>query len=263
MKKSKLIALAGILCIGAFNITTISSRPDGAPEPATGGPAESGATCVQGGCHGGSVTNNATYMSADIPVAGYTPGTTYNITVNMPSSGKKGFMFSAQDAAGMFMGTPISGTSSKVVFTHYITHTSAKSSNPGVWSFQWTAPAKGSGAVNLHGMFAIGTMNTAKQVITVQENTLSGVTELAEQLKLNSYVAEGRLDVKFTLGTQAHTSLKLMNLAGQTCAELQPGVLPSGEQHLSLPVAALNSGVYVLHINVNGQQAVQKVLISQ
>lgn len=265
MRKSRLIALAGLTVIGLFNVSTISSRPDGAPEAATGGPAEGGATCVQGGCHGGTVSNNATYMTADIPVAGYTPGTTYNITVNMPSSGKKGFMFSAQNTSGTFLGTPIAGTGtgSKVTLTHYITHTSAKTSNPGVWTFQWTAPAKGSGAVNLHGMFAIGTMNTAKQVITVQENTTSGLLELAEEIDLNTYVSEGQLKVQFNLNTTSTTSLKLMNLAGQTCATLEAGTLGAGAQYLNLPVAALNSGVYLLHMDINGRQAVRKVMIGQ
>lgn len=158
------------LSVIIFTTTQILSLPTGAAAPATGGPAEGGATCSQSSCHSGSVSTVSNVLVSDIPAAGYTPGSTYNLTVTVIGSGWKGFMVSAQNSSGTFLGTLITGTLSKIVFGNYITHSSDKSTSPAVWSFQWKAPAVGSGDVTFYGAFAITKFATQKQSITVHEN---------------------------------------------------------------------------------------------
>jgi hypothetical protein len=173
--KKQIITFSALLFTLALSVQQIVSNPTGAPLQASGGPAEGGATCSQSGCHSGTPTTVTNIITTDIPAEGYTPGTTYNITVTVTGSGWKGFMMSAQDAAGNFRGTLLAGTGSKVVFTNYITHSSDKSSSPAIWTFKWTAPTAGSGSVNLYGAFAVTRNATRKQMVTIQEKVNANV----------------------------------------------------------------------------------------
>ena len=265
MKKTKLFAAAGMIAVCVFTLPGIQSQPKGAPAVATGGPAEGGATCAQNGCHAGTATSGATFMSTDIPAEGYTPETQYNITINMPSSGKKGFMFSAQDSIGTLLGTVTAGSGSKVVFNNYVTHDAVKTSNPGVWTFKWTAPAAGTGKLNLHGAFAINTTNTRTQVIAVNEKLASGLNELAQQIGLKTYhnTAEQLLNLAFNLNNSQAVKVQLLNLNGQVCNTIFDGNMQGGAQTLSATTNAQNAGVYLLQIQLDDQAAYQKVMISK
>ncbi len=265
MKKTKLFAAAGMIAVCVFTLPTIQSLPTGAPAAASGGPAEGGATCAQGGCHSGSAVAGATFMSTDIPTEGYTPGTQYNITVNMPSSGKKGFMFSAQDSVGNFKGTTAAGTTSHLFSTNYVTHNTQNTSNPGVWTFKWTAPAAGTGKVNLHAAFAINTTSTKTQVIAVNEKLASGLNELAQQIGLKAYhnTTEQVLNLAFNLNNNQAVKVQLLNLNGQVCNTIFDGNMQAGAQTLSAATTAQNAGVYLLEIQLGNKAAYQKVMISK
>ena len=265
MKKKYLFSLIAITSISILSFSNLQSEPNGSPAAASGGSAEGNATCSQGGCHFGSATSGATFMSTDIPAEGYTPGMQYNITMSITGTGKKGFMFSAQTGSGQFMGTLTSGTGSKVTLTNYITHSSAKTSSPGVWTFKWTAPAAGTGAVNLHAAFAVTRSTTSTQVITVNEKLSSGLNELAQEMGLNTYfnATEKQVELAFNLKNSNNVTVSLINMSGQVCAELFNGSLQSGEQHLSASTAALKAGVYFTQIRVGDQVAIKKVAITE
>jgi len=171
MKKINMIALSVILMVIIVTVKNLQSNPTGAPAAASGGPAENGNTCFNSGCHTGSPSIVNNFITSDIPAEGYIPGTTYNVTVSVSGFGKKGFMFSAQKSNGTFMGSLTAGAGSHVSFTNYITHSSAKNTSPAVWTFKWTAPAAGSGAINFYGAFAATTNTTFKQTLTIQEKT--------------------------------------------------------------------------------------------
>lgn len=267
MKKTKLFAAAGMIAVCVFTLPGIQSQPTGAPAAASGGPAEGGATCAQSGCHSGTATSGATFMSTDIPTEGYTPGTQYNITISIPSMGKKGFMFSAQDSVGNFKGTPVAGTTSKLFSnnTNYVTHITPNTSNPGVWTFKWTAPAAGTGKLNLHGAFAINTSSTRTQVIAVNEKLASGLNELAQQIGLKAYhnSTEQVLNLAFNLNNNQAVKVQLLNLNGQICNTIFDGNMQAGAQTLSAATAAQNAGVYLLEIQLGNKAAYQKVMISK
>jgi hypothetical protein len=262
MKKTIMLFITVLTLVGVLSIAGLNSQPLGAPEPASGGPAEGGATCS--GCHGGTTTTVTDRMTTNIPTEGYTPGTTYNVTVSFSGTGRKGFMFSAQNAGGSFKGTPISGTGSQVVFTNYITHSAAINSTAATWTFQWIAPAAGTGDVNLYGAFAVTKANTTKQVITVKEKVNTGINEIAKEIALTSYVNnnEKSLTVAFNLKQQAHVNLTLENYNGQVCEELHSGNLTSGAQQYSASTQHLKAGVYFIKVQVGNQTYFQKVLIT-
>lgn len=155
MKKLILFAFAGCLALTMvfWPETNAHSNGSGAPTGYTGSPHEfSGRTCGSGGgCHGGGATNQAGWITSDIPACGYTPGQTYTITVfvTFPGRTKFGFSLSPQNTnTGATAGTMVAGTGTQLQSSsRYITHTSAGTAQTGTnsrtWTFQWTAPATG------------------------------------------------------------------------------------------------------------------------
>ena len=137
----------------------------GAPASKANDPSSGSANCT--GCHSGTATNNAAiaYITSNIPSTGYVPGTTYTVTANVVYAGKTrfGFEVSPQNAAGTQKGTITitDPTNTKVVSTKYVTHTSAGNTGSGsrAWSFNWTAPAAGTGQVGFYGAFIVGNNN--------------------------------------------------------------------------------------------------------
>lgn len=141
--------------------------PSGSPAGYTGSPGD-GQDCS--GCHGGSTAPVTGWITSDIPPAGYAAGTTYNITVTVSGSGKKGFEVSPQDPSGTQLGTLIAGTGSHLTGgTKYVTQNSGQNANPYTWVFQWTAPAAGTGEVTFYGAFAITDNTTKTSTLVVQE----------------------------------------------------------------------------------------------
>lgn len=129
----------------------------GAPSGKANDPASGNANCT--GCHSGTATTNAAIgnITTNIPASGYVPGTTYQITANVVYAGKTrfGFEVSPQNSAGVQKGTITitDATNTKIVSTKYVTHTSAGNTGSGArsWSFNWTAPAAGTGNVTFYG----------------------------------------------------------------------------------------------------------------
>lgn len=171
MKKiiySMLAVMVITISISGFN--TAISNPDGAPAGKTGSPGDGGATCQASGCHTGAPTTVANIITSNVPVTGYVPATTYTITVTVTGTGKKGFQVSPQNTAGTLLGTLTAGTGNKIVGTKYVTHMSAKNTATAVWTFQWKAPAAGTGAVTFYGAFAITQNSIKKSTLVLQED---------------------------------------------------------------------------------------------
>lgn len=152
MKRNLLIVLSaiiGIIVVSGF--ATMS--PTGAPPAKTGSPGD-GSNCTE--CHGGTPTTTPGLITSNIPAAGYTAGQTYQITAtnNLTGNGKFGFEVSPQNAAGTQLGTLAAGAGSKLVGgTKYVTHSNANETTSS-WTFNWTAPASGTGQVTFYGAFA-------------------------------------------------------------------------------------------------------------
>ena len=169
MKKIVLSLFLLFVVFSVFNLLAPNaiSNPTGAPAGNTGSPSDA-TTCAES-CHGGSAVTQAGLITSNIPTAGYTPGTTYTITASISGTGNKGFQVSAQNTAGTELGSLIAGTGSQIVGIKYITHSSAKSSTAATWTFQWIAPAAGTGSVTFYGAFAITQSTTKKSTLVVNE----------------------------------------------------------------------------------------------
>ncbi len=136
------------------------TNTSGGPSGLTGSPGD-GATCTN--CHSGPTPIPVSgWITSNIPAGGYTPGTTYTITATATRNNhsKFGFEVSPQNVAGTKKGTLIltNTTQTQLVGSGaYITHTSSgvSGTNTKSWSFNWTAPVAGTGAVNFYGAFNV------------------------------------------------------------------------------------------------------------
>ncbi len=154
------IGIIGLMIVDAgFN--KADSHTNGAATAHTGSPGDGGATCNN--CHAGPTpATEAGLITSTIPVSGYTAGQTYTITATVARQDhtKFGFEISPQDLTGNLLGTLIltNTTEMQLIGTgKYITHQSAGVTgvNSRTWTFDWTAPAAGTGDVTFYGAFNI------------------------------------------------------------------------------------------------------------
>jgi hypothetical protein len=99
-------------------------------------------------CHGSS--NGGTLLAlTGLPSAGYTAGTTYNLSFTVTSSGFAKAGFSLECSAGSWSSSNSDVTLSAGADPNQITHNGPKTmtGTSATWNFSWTAPASGSGAV--------------------------------------------------------------------------------------------------------------------
>lgn len=192
-----LLSIASILVLTSF----VAFYPTGAPPAKTGSPGD-GSNCTE--CHGGTATSVTGWITSNIPAGGYTPGQTYQITATnqLTGTGKFGFEVSPQNAAGTLLGTLVAGTNSQLVGSNkYVTHTNANTT-VSAWTFNWTAPAAGTGTVTFYGAFAKGKPGPVRlSTLVVNELTVSPppaagpISGPASVCKNNSYT--------YTVGTIA------------------------------------------------------------
>jgi len=157
--KKRLLTLGAVMAMVVLLLSTTNTIGylTGAPSGKANDPSSGNSNCTS--CHSGTATTNATIanITTNIPATGYVPGTTYTITANVTYAGKTrfGFEVSPQNSAGVQKGTITitDPTNTKIVSTKYVTHTSAGNTGTGArsWSFNWTAPAAGTGAVTFYG----------------------------------------------------------------------------------------------------------------
>ena len=165
--KRKFLSLTLVISFTSIFVGSIYNNahtdPTGSPNARTGSPGDGGNTCAISGCHTGiTVRSKSNIISSNIPAEGYTPGTRYTITATSNSSANRntfGFQISPQTTTGTLVGTLAVSNSTQTQITgggKYITHKQAGiTGTSGVksWSFNWTAPAAGAGAVTFYGCF--------------------------------------------------------------------------------------------------------------
>ncbi|MES2286614.1 MAG: choice-of-anchor V domain-containing protein [Bacteroidota bacterium] len=162
--KAKISISIFAMVIGSIFISEYSSpaigSTSGSPAGRTGSPGD-GVSCAASGCHSGGATPQVGLITSNIPIEGYSPGQTYTITGTITTSGKTkfGFQISPQNTTGSLKGSLILTNTSATQLVgsgKYVTHKSTGTSFPSgtaTWSFDWTAPVAGSGALTFYGAF--------------------------------------------------------------------------------------------------------------
>lgn len=253
MKKIVLSLFLSFAVFSVFNLLAPNaiSEPTGSPASNTGSPAD-GTTCAES-CHGGSAVTQAGLITSNIPTAGYTPGTTYTITATISGTGKKGFQVSPQNISGTLLGSLIAGSGNKIVGTKYVTHSSAKTTATATWTFQWIAPAAGTGEVTFYGAFAITTNSTKKSTLVVNEAVVVSTPTITSFTPTNAAAGAtvtitgtgftGATAVSF--GGTAATSFTIVNA---TTIQAVVGSGASGDVIVTNPSGSANKSGFVFVI---------------
>lgn len=221
-----LAAVAAVIFLTGYSGQNLK-YPGGSPAGYTGSPFD-GKDCSISGCHGGSATTATGWITSNIPAGGYTPGSTYNITVTVTGSGNHGFEVSPQSPSGTLLGTLISGTGSKLTGSgKYVTQSYSQSGNPQSWVFQWIAPVAGTGDVTFYGAFCVK-KNTTKLSTLVVGESLAPLTVVASAIP--STVCAGQtaqLNAAVTGGSGSYTYSWTSIPSGFTSTLQNPTAIPS------------------------------------
>lgn len=156
MKKTILLSTAAILMSGlmSFDILYINGEPD-----FTGSPADGGLTCTT--CHSDFAVNtgggSVTIATLPVITAGYAPGSDYTITVTVTKTGQTafGFGFEALNSNNTLAGTLTATNAFTQTMTgagpvNMVHNGSGLGTDSYTFSFKWTAPAIGTGAVTFY-----------------------------------------------------------------------------------------------------------------
>ncbi len=163
------------IAIASIFVSEFAIGDNNGPSNGRTGSPKDGSNCTN--CHSGTATSANGLITSTVPAAGYTAGTKYTFTAtiaNPGTKGKWGFQISPQNNAGTLLGTLVVTNTTNTQLkpsSKYIEHTSAgnKSSS---WSFDWTAPASGTGDVTFYGAFLIGDNFNNTSGDQVQTSTL-------------------------------------------------------------------------------------------
>lgn len=264
MTKIVLLLVVALL-IGGFSGQQGLKYPTGAPAGYTGSPGD-GKNCTS--CHGGTATNTSGIITTDIPPTGYVAGYTYNITVTVTGTGKKGFQLSPQKPTGEQVGTLLPGTASQVLSGgKYITHTQASTASTATWNFQWQAPSQpGTGPVTFYLAHVRNKPNVFLSNLTVEENYHVGQPEASqgEGLRVWPNPVNGVFNVSFFASEDSEANLSLIPVNGGNTLPLFSGRANLGLNYwqLNRPEQA-SPGLYLLRIQLASCTLMTKILIQK
>lgn len=249
-----------------------AASTNGAPAGRTGSPGDV-FNCTS--CHPGSATTISGLITSDIPLAGYIPGQTYTITGSITSIGKTkfGFQVSPQDSAGSELGTLVitDPAKTKLVGTtgNYVTHLTAGTSFPAgtaTWSFDWIAPAVGTGDVTFYGAFNITNNNNNSSgdairlsTLIVQENVPATLNDI-ENLEVwnvypNPFVGIIHLN---SLSNSKIESLKIFDITGKLVRTIENVELQKNKE---IDISDLRSNeTYLLNIVTERGLSIEKII---
>jgi hypothetical protein len=251
------------------------SNNSGAPAGRTGSPAD-GLTCATSNCHAGNPTiSPSQIITSNVPVSGYLAGQTYTITAACAQVGinKYGFQISPQATNGSLLGQLIitNTTTTKIVSTKYVTHTASGTAGIGgrTWSFNWVAPAAGTGDVTFYGSFnftnssstAGGDIIRTNTLLISEDLTTSGIApvngdKLAAILYPNPIQSDATL--RINLESQETVLVKILSLNGQLIAEPMEFFGTPGTNEFSIQVPGnLNTGAYKLMVTAGNASSVK------
>jgi hypothetical protein len=250
-----------------------------------GSPGET--TCNTSGCHTGNPLN-ASGGSIVIDAPGlangqYFPGATYPINVTVSRSGAAifGFGFEALRSTGANGGTlAITNAAqtqlkSAVILgntrTNVVHQMNAGVSSPGskTFSFNWTAPASGTGAVTFYaaGNATNGNGSTSGDFIYTTSLALTesatGINESDNNpiaLSVFPNPAHDFINIKYQSLNQANASVRLISMDGKTVKSLSNDNAGNGEQSITLPTPE-KSGIYFIEVEVAGKTTVEKLVV--
>jgi hypothetical protein len=277
--KTKISISIFAVAISSVVISEYSSSADGSNGGAIAGvcgdPAGGGKTCNQATCHTGApVTVDTGWITTNIPIAGYTAGSTYTITAKATRANhtRFGFEISPQNAAGTLEGTLINTVAASTQIltgNKYITHKATGTTGTTgfhTWTFNWTAPATGNGPVTFYGAFNITNNdgnNTGDSIVTstivVTEKTTTGIKELKDISNLISVYPNPTTNNFFVSNSLNETENMTVNISDMNGKLVQKIQNVNGSKS-SINIDDLAKGFYFLRIETSRGDVLKKII---
>ena len=128
-----------------------------------------------------------------------------------------------------------------------------------VWTFQWTAPAKGTGDVNFYGAFAITRNTTKTQVLKVTEKLGTGIQE-SDLFSINVFPnpVSNQLNLLFN-NTTKNAVIDLLDLNGK---EILHKELNNNTAENTIDVSNIKEGNYIVKILADNHIYYKKININ-
>ncbi|UPT67434.1 MAG: T9SS type A sorting domain-containing protein [Sphingobacteriales bacterium JAD_PAG50586_3] len=280
--KKVLIMITAVVAgfvVFSYNTTQGHTNPSGAPAQAAGAPNDGGiatGTCGKSSCHNVTATPQADMITSNIPVSGYIPGQTYTITgtITVANKVKFGFQMTPQNDAGQLQGQIVitNTTDTKIVSTKYVTHKTAGTGGQGTrtWSFDWVAPAAGTGDVTFYGAFMAANNNGSDSGdlvfasnLTVTEGTV-GVNDMeADKPEVIVFPnpANGAFQVAVS-GAKSAISTKVFNAEGRLVYSNVYNNTNTAKQVIDVNAGAkLSAGLYFVSVEAEGISKIVKLVV--
>lgn len=271
-----IFAVTGVVIAFSFQSNPVHTSTNGAPAGHTGSPAD-GNTCSKSGCHTGTVPIINGAITSNVPVTGYVPGSVYSFSASISQSSitKFGFQASPQSVTGVYQGTLIvtDATGTQIVGTKYITHKSAGTSGSGskTWTFDWKAPAAGTGTVSFYAAFnATNSGNNAtgdqiyKSKLDIAEDLTAGIKENSSISKITLFPnpATSQINISTTIAENQKTTISVYDINGKLITVLFNDFTTPGRFSRSYNISGiLNAGTYFIMIENSNQTNIEKFVV--
>ena len=253
--------------VSVFVILTSSSKSSGGRTNATGSPVEG--TCTS--CHGSANANGSVVLRSNIPAAGYTAGTTYQMKVVVIFAGRSSWGFdvevlnSSNASTGTLTVTDAAHTRTGGTTRKQILHsTPGATTDSMVYNFNWTAPATGSGTATFYyaGLAANGDGNNDNGDYTYTGNaafseyvTPNGVENIPVTA-LNIYPNPAVNEINILTSDFNVATVEIYSLNGML---IQQSKQQSGDK-VTMNISNLNTGVYLVKMISNGKTSISKLV---
>lgn len=260
-----------LIIASMFIAANVISFSTGAPNNAAGSPSHNSTTCAM--CHTGTVNQRLNWITSAELSQGYEPGVQYNMKARAENTGtsKFGFIVTIETNDGTKAGVPVvtDAARTKIVNTHYITHTSAGTSgqDSAVWLFKWDAPANPMGIVTFYGAFigANGNNQNTGDIVYVSTTDvfLHGTQGVATSGSVNgsrmfTYPNPADVEVNLRLETAvADPLLRIFDVSGRLLREISWDYT----NQMKVDVSSLPNGTYLLQMVLENDFINTKLLV--
>ena len=289
MHYKKLLTVLGLIasCILLVNFTYI--KVSGAHPGTTGAPGD--ATCVQSGCHTGTVITNDKLVNSLIfptPDSTYEPGKTYTVKINVKNPGIARFGFEVlalEDKGNKNIGTfTLTQTTRTQILKHTVngdlraevSHLKAgtpatPSTGLNSWEFNWTAPSTNVGTIT----FYYATNSTNNDGLSSGDNirtstfklkpaVSSGINEFFNEQEITAFYNQNGnfIDLKYNLKKDGMVSLTILNTAGQQIHSSTAEQKNAGQitEKIELP-ANVAAGIYYINLQCGAVYQTKKIIV--
>jgi hypothetical protein len=274
--------LYGLFSFSALLIFTSGIEDINGKSGRTGSPSEQ--TCYNG-CHSSYALNSGPAVieiTSNIPNWEYTPGQSYTINVTATQSGINlyGIDFEALTSANQNAGTLAAGTGTQIKTTTVggvarknLVHTTGGGASSGThtFTFNWTAPAAGTGNVTFYWaiLAANGNFSNSGDYVYTRTQALteyvapSGINNIDGAINLNVYPnpASDNIHITYFLNNMGETEIGIYSLEGTLVKTSVSGNETTGSHIATTDISDLAKGIYVIKMSTNTKTISRKIVV--